>query len=536
MTSHSLKILPLGGLGEIGLNMMVLECEGECLIIDCGLMFPDTQSLGVDVVIPDYKSILQKNIKAIVITHGHEDHIGALPFFLQDVQKPIPIYAPRFARELILQKLKGAHDKHVKVKTVKDGDKVDVGVFEVEFVETVHSIIDSMALFIKTPVGHIFHTGDFKFDPYKKKHKEKIKKIGKQGIHLLFADSTNVEREGASLSEEEIKKNFDKIIAKEKGRVFISSFASNLRRISYLLDLAKKHKRRVFLDGRSMLSNTQIARELGILKSTDIITDNPQEDNLIFIITGSQAEPYASLTRLAYRSHAHIKLKEGDLVILSSRFIPGNERAIHKLLNHVCEQGARVLYGDISDIHTSGHAHRKELKLLHKMIKPRFFIPVHGEYRHLTMHQALAKEVNPRVHSVIAQDGDVIEASKNSLKKIDHIEVSHVFVDSIAGDDLENTILKERRNLSEKGIIFVVVIRNEKTGEVIEGPHLYAKGFLSQKKHEELFEEAKKVAFKYLKQEKSIEELQEEIRIGVRRFFKSRELKRPLVLPIILDI
>src|SRR3989338_8227302 len=313
MTKNAVKIIPLGGLSEIGQNMMVLVYGEDHLIIDCGLMFPDHEHFGVDIIIPDFSYVLDKKITGIVITHGHEDHIGALSHLLKELKTPPPIYAPRFAKALIHQRLEEAGLPTIKIHQIQESTVLHLGKFEVQCFFTVHSIIDSLCLLIKTPAGKIFHTGDFKFDPHLLDHQEKIK---------------------------DIKDNFDKIFAQEKGRIFLSVFASNLQRISNFLELAQKHKRKVYLDGRSMIGNCAIARELGILTKTDmIVSDIPKKDShCIFLITGSQAEPYASLTRLAYGSHAELKLKQGDLVILSSRFIPGNERAIHKLMNNISKQ------------------------------------------------------------------------------------------------------------------------------------------------------------------------------------------------------
>ncbi len=541
----SIRIIPLGGLGEIGLNMMVIECGEDRLVIDCGLMFPDNAMLGIDVVIPNFSYLLRhpaldagsKKISAIFITHAHEDHIGALPFLLKELEDVPPIYAPRFAKELILQRLKEYDFQTPKIIVPEEDENISIGSFQIRFVDVIHSVIDSMGLLIKTPVGNIFHSGDFKFDPHWPRPQKKLKQIGRAGVHLLFADSTNVEREGQSLSEKDIKKNFDKIFSKEKGRIFVSAFASNLTRINNLLELAKKHKRKVYLDGRSMLANTEIARRIGFLQNTDVITDVLTDDNnYLFIITGSQAEPYASLTRLAYKSHANLKLGKGDLVILSSRFIPGNERAIHKVMNHICAQGARILYGEISEIHTSGHAHRDELRQLHKMINPRFFIPVHGELRHLTMHAVLASERVDEKCIQVVRNGDVVKLTEDSLKIVDKVPTSHIFVDRLTGTDLEHVILKDRRSLSEAGIVFVVVLRDEKTGEFTEEPYLFSRGFILQEKHSDLFREAKKKVLSHLDKLKENGEIQEDVRIGLQRFFRERNMKSPLVLPIVLDL
>ena len=535
MTKNAVKLIPLGGLSEIGQNMMVLVYGEDHLIIDCGLMFPDHEHFGVDIIIPDFSYVLDKKITGIVITHGHEDHIGALSHLLKELKTPPPIYAPRFAKALIHQRLEEAGLPTIKIHQIQEGDILHLGEFLVQCFFTVHSIIDSLCLLIKTPAGKIFHTGDFKFDPHLPDHQEKIKKIGDQGIDLLLADSTNIERDGSSLSEKDIKDNFDKIFAQEKGRIFLSVFASNLQRISNFLELAQKHKRKVYLDGRSMIGNCAIARELGILTKTDmIVSDIPKKDaHCIFLITGSQAEPYASLTRLAYGSHAELKLKQGDLVILSSRFIPGNERAIHKLMNNIAKQGARILYGEISDIHTSGHAHRDELRKLHEFIRPRFFIPIHGETRHLHMHAALAQEFLPEESIVIAYNGDVLELTQNSLKKLDHLDLTPNYLDRITGDSLEPIVLRERKKLSETGILIAILVCDKKTLS-LKDIYLYSRGFFSKDKYPHIFEALEKEVCDLYVSHQNETEIEELIRVGLRRSLKHRNLKLPIVMPVII--
>ncbi|MBI2026911.1 MAG: ribonuclease J [Deltaproteobacteria bacterium] len=542
MNKDQVRLIPLGGLGEIGLNMMILEYGESMIIIDCGLMFPESHMFGIEVVIPNFQYVLehQDKLEGIFITHGHEDHIGALPFLLKELREiDVPIYAPQFATELLQHKFserKIKKDVHV----ISDGDIIDASPFQIQFIEMVHSIVDSFALLIKTPAGNIFHTGDFKFDRYLPRPLEKLKEISqKEKIQLLLADSTNVERSDRSLSEFDILENFDEIFAKEQARIVIGVFASNIRRIGNLLELAKKYKRKVYLDGRSMHQYTLIAQRLGILKHADVITDylDPKDPNYVLIVTGSQAEPHASLTRLAYKTHSEIRLREGDLVILSSRFIPGNERAIQKLLNHMSDQGVRILYGDISDIHTSGHAHREELQELHQLLKPAYFVPIHGEVRHLRMHADLAAETIGSKNTLIVKDGDVVEITSKNIKITERVDTSYVLVDSIAGPDLDDTIVKDRRFLSEKGIIFIVIIRDAMDAHVIEGPHIYNKGFLSEAKHSRLFEDIRKRTLSVLrKKQANSEEAAEEVRIHVRRYFKELNLKRPMILPIVLDI
>ena len=536
MAQNSVKLIPLGGLSEIGQNMMVLVSGEDHLIIDCGLMFPDHSLLGVDIIIPDFSYVLDKKITGIVITHGHEDHIGALSYLLKELKTPPPIYAPRFAKALIHRRLEEAGLGKVKIHQTQEGHVLHLGKFEVHCFLTVHSIIDSMCLLIKTPAGTIFHTGDFKFDPYLPDHQEKIKKIGEQGVDLLLADSTNIERDGSSLSEKDIKDNFDKIFVQEKGRIFLSVFASNVQRISHFLELAHKHKRKVYLDGRSMIGNVEIARELGILTKTDmIVSEVPKSPRSIFLITGSQAEPYASLTRLAYESHSELKLKPNDLVILSSRFIPGNERAIHKLMNNIAKQGARILYGEISDIHTSGHAHRDELKKLHQFIKPRFFIPIHGEIRHLHMHASLSAEFLPEKSIVTAYNGDVIELTQNSLKKINHIDLTPIYLDHITGDKLEPEVLRDRRKLSETGIIIAILVCDKKTSS-LKDVYIYSRGFFSKEKYPRIFDALEKEVYALYASHQNDTEIEELIRIGLRRSLKQKDLKAPIVLPSIIKI
>ncbi|MBI5886875.1 MAG: ribonuclease J [Deltaproteobacteria bacterium] len=479
-----LKLIPLGGLGEIGLNMMVVEYGEAIIVVDCGLMFPEDYMLGIDIVIPDI-SYLRRNkekVAAIFITHGHEDHIGALPFVLRELD--VPIYATALTIGLITEKLiEFGLDKSTAFETVRPRDVVSVGPFEVEFIRVCHSIADCCSLAIKTPAGVVIHTGDFKMDqtPVDGEVMDyaRFTEYGSSGVLALLSDSTNVEREGYTPSEREIGTNLDFIIGKAEGRVILAAFSSNIHRIQQVMDAADKHGRKVMLNGRSMVSNVRIARGLGYLKISDgLIVDLKELESIpnqrvLLLTTGSQGEPMSALTRMAMDNHKQLKVRRGDTVILSSKFIPGHEKAISTMINHLYRRGADVIYEKVSEIHVSGHASQEELKLMLNMTKPKYFMPVHGEFRHLVLHTRLAGKVGiPTDNIILAEDGDVVELTHDAASITGRIDSGRVFVDGKGVGDVGAMVLKDRTHLSQDGMVLAVMAINSTTGTLVYGPDI----------------------------------------------------------------
>lgn len=552
----ALKVIPLGGLGEIGMNCMVLEYQDEIIIVDCGLLFSDLDHFGVEFVIPDFTYIKDRKdkVKAYVITHGHEDHIGALPFALKaGIQAPI--YASHFSSLLIRERLKeyGLEDR-VDLRPFKMGERIEFNHFKIETVSVNHSIVDSAALIIDTPLGKVIHTGDFKIDPTpfigQMIDLKKFGKAGDEGVLLLLSDSTNVERHEHSMSESIIYQKFEQLFAAAEGLTIVSMFASNVGRMGQVLELAKRLDKKVALAGRSMEQNVRLGIEAGYLKDVEgqLIglddIDRFPRNQVIVLSTGSQGEHRSALIRVAMGEHSQIQLEPGDLVLMSSKFIPGNEKAIGRMINNLFKQGAEVLYEAVHDIHVSGHATRPELKEMLTLVKPRFFVPIHGEYRHLVHHSQLAKETGiPQENILIAVNGDVIELTPQSCRVIEHLEEPRVLVEGREGNDVSKIVLRERRQMGEKGVVFSLLVRNAETRRVISGPEIISKGLTHESREGWLIEEAKNLVKKVIiEYESGIGErgpqmdLQETIRVELRRFFNANIGKKPIVLPIILDL
>ena len=550
----SLKIIPLGGLGEIGMNCMVLEYEDEILVVDCGLLFSDLDHFGVEFVIPDFSYLVERKdkVKAFLITHGHEDHIGALPFALKAGIKA-PVYASSFTTLLIRKRME-EYGISPDIHTFKMGEEFAFKHFKVKTVSVNHSIVDSAALIIDTPVGKIIHTGDFKMDPTpfygNMIDLHTFGKTGEEGVLLLMSDSTNVERHSHSMSESVVYQKFEQLFAAAQGLTIVSMFASNVGRMGQVFDLAKKLNKRIALAGRTMEQNVRLGQEAGYLQGADkfvISLDDIDEfprNQVIVLSTGSQGEYRSALIRVSNGEHGQIKLEKGDLVLMSSRFIPGNEKAIGRMINNLFKQGAEVLYEAVHDIHTSGHATRPELKRMLEITKPRFFIPIHGEYRHLVHHTALARETGvPPENVITAVNGDVIELTRDSCKVVEHMEESRVLVEGRDGADISKLVLKERRQMGEKGIVFSLLVRNLESRRIIAGPEIITKGLVGENMEGHLIEQAKKLVSKTVAEyEKEVDagsakmDLQETIRVELRRFFNSNLGKKPTVLPIILDL
>lgn len=550
---HPLRVIPLGGLGEIGLNMMVMEYDDTIIVIDCGLMFPEDYMLGIDIVIPDI-SYLRKNkekVKAFVITHGHEDHTGALPFVLRDIKAPI--YGTALTLGLIKQKLEEFNlNKDTEFKTVKPRGKISIGPFEIEFIRVSHSIADGAGLAITTPAGVVIHTGDFKLDQTPVDGEvldyARFSEYGERGVLLLLSDSTNVEKEGYTVSERDVGTTFEEIFSKSAGRIIIAAFSSNIHRVQQVMDVAEKFGRKVLLNGRSMVGNVGIAQELGYLKAPEgLIADLREIDNLppqrvCLLTTGSQGEPMSALTRMAMNDHKQIKVQKGDTVILSSKFIPGHEKAISNMMNHLYRRGAEVIYEKVSEIHVSGHASQEELKIMLNMVRPKYFIPIHGEYRHLVKHSQLAEKVGiAKENIILAEDGDVVEITKDGMSVREKVEYGKIFVDGKGVGDVGDMVLKDRKHLSQDGLVIAILALNEKTGEVIYGPDIITRGLIFEQESAELLEDAKNAVMGALgnintEAKTDCLEVKEEIRKTLRRFFNKTLERKPIILPLILEM
>lgn len=549
----TIRFIPLGGLGEIGMNMMVFESKDDIIIIDCGVMFPEEETPGVDLIIPEISYLLERKekIRGIILTHGHEDHVGALPFVLRQLN--VPIYGTRLTLGLIEPKLREFDllDQTTRI-TLRPRETITLGVFRIEFIRVTHSIVDGVGLGIHTPVGTIVHSGDFKIDPTPVDGElmdlHKFTELGEQGVLLLLSDSTNVEREGYTLSEKEIADTLDKIFAEAKGRIIAATFSSNIHRVQQLVDKAYKYGRSVAVTGKSMTNNVRIAAELGYLnlpENTFVQFNEIQHiaaEQTVLITTGSQGEPMSVLARLAMNEHKQIKIAQGDTVIISARVIPGNEKSIARTINHLFRRGAVVYYETVSEVHVSGHASQEELKLMLNMVRPKFFIPVHGEYRHLFYHTQLAHRVGiPSENTLIAEDGDVIELTPDSIRKIDTVSANRVFVDGKGVGDVGNTVLRDRLHLASDGMFIVVIGINRLTGELVTGPEIVSRGFVFMEEAEDLIAESQEIVkqtlFEIPKESKTEWAMvKSEVTATLRRFLFKRIQRRPMILPVIIEL
>jgi ribonuclease J len=547
------KIIPLGGLGEIGKNMTAIEYKNDIIIIDCGLKFPDEEMLGIDLVIPDI-TYIKKNIdrvRGVFLTHGHEDHIGALPYVLKEVN--IPVYGTKLTLGIVETKLKEHRlsDK-VKLITVKPKDIIKLNNMSVEFIRTSHSIADSTAIAVHTPIGVILHTGDFKVDytPIDGSPIDlaRFAELGKKGVLLMLADSTNVERPGYTMSESTVGETFQKYFASAKNRIIVATFASNIHRIQQIITAAQMYNRKVAISGRSMENIMEVAVNLGYIEadkntiiSIDAINRYPN-DRLVIITTGTQGEPMSALSRMAASEHKKVNIIPGDRIIISASAIPGNEKLISGVINQLFKKGAEVIYEALADVHVSGHACQEELKLMHTLVKPKFFMPVHGEYRHLKQHADLAMKLGmPSKHILIADNGDVVELSRDSIRKNGTVVSGQVFVDGLGVGDVGNIVLRDRKHLSQDGILTVVVTIEKESGSVIAGPDIISRGFVYVRESEDLMEEAKELVRDVLKdcEEKHITEwanIKSNVKEVLRTFLYEKTKRKPMILPIIMEI
>ncbi len=546
-----LKIIPLGGLGEFGLNMMLIEYAGSAIAIDCGLMFPGADLLGIDVVIPDVNYLLEhrEKLKAIVLTHAHEDHVGAVPYLLKHFA--VPIYGTRLTLGLLANKLT-EHDleDRADIREITAGQPWEIAPFQLEGIRVTHSLMDCLALAIETPVGTVIHTGDFKIDNTPMEGEmfdfQRFAAYGEKGVLLLLSDSTNVERTGYTPSERSVGKNLEQIIKDSPGKVLVSTFASSIPRIQQVIDISEACGRRVVLSGRSMIRNSQVAADLGYLhlpRGFMLENERWQElppDRLTFLTTGSQGEPLSVLHRVALDDHKSIKLASGDTVILSSKFIPGNEKTISNLINYLYRRGAEVYYEKISEVHVSGHASQEELKTMLQLTRPRYFVPIHGEYRHLVRHRRLAQAVGVlEENCFILEDGDVLELNGHGAKKVDSVPVGRVFVDGKGVGDVGDVVIRDRRHLSEGGMVLAVMAIHQQSGELVAGPDIISRGFMRAEESEEILEQARKVVLETLNSTNwetrtDPAELKEEVRKALRRYFRKNLERHPVVLPYII--
>ena len=548
----TLKIIPLGGLGEFGLNMMLVEYGDSAIAIDCGLMFPGADLLGIDLVIPDVSYLIERRdkLKAIVLTHAHEDHVGALPYILEHFS--VPIFGTRLTLGLLANKLR-EHDLEdtVDVRQITAGAPWDVAPFRIEGIRVTHSLMDCLALAVETPVGTVIHTGDFKIDNTPMEGEmfdfQRFAAYGEKGVLLLLSDSTNVERAGHTPSEREVGTNLEQIIQSSVGKVLVSTFSSSIPRIQQVVDISARCDRRVVLSGRSMIRNSQVAAELGYLDlPRSAMTENDgwqdlPESRLTFLTTGSQGEPLSALHRVALNDHKSIKITPGDTVILSSKFIPGNEKTIANLIDHLYRRGADVHYEKVSEIHVSGHASQEELKIMLQLTRPRYFVPIHGEYRHLVRHRRLAQEVGiPAENCFILEDGDVLELTAQGAQKTTPVQVGKVFVDGKGVGDVGDIVIRDRRHLSEDGMVLAVMAIHQQSGDLVAGPDMISRGFMRAEESEEVLERAKKVVLETLngmnrETRTDPAELKEEVRRALRRFFRKKLERHPVVLPYIIE-
>lgn len=552
---NTLSIIPLGGVEEIGLNSTVFEYSGDIIIIDSGLMFPEEDMLGVDFVIPDFTYILEnkEKVRGIIITHGHEDHTGALPFLLKELYGlDVPVYGTPLTLGLIKEKLTEHRLDTVRLITVKPRDVIQLGAFSVEFVRVTHSIVDGVGLCITTPFGRVVHTGDFKLDPTPVDGQlmdfHRFSEYGENGTLLLLSDSTNAEKGGFTFSEKEVRRAFDDIFTKAKGRIIIATFASNIHRIQQAIDVAAMHGRKVILCGRSIVSNSQIALDLGYLRiprDTWLRLEDLnklKDEEVVIITTGSQGEPMSVLSRIATGEHKHIQVKYGDTVILSAKIIPGNERSIGKIINHLFRRGANVIYEKVSEIHVSGHASKEELKLMLNLVRPKYFMPIHGEYRHLSYHAILAEKVGiPKENIFILQNGDVLEISDSGIAKDSKVNVGRVFIDGKGMGDVEDMVLRDRRRLAHDGIVLVIMAVEKRTGNILSGPDIISRGFIFEDASQDVINDVRELVLNTLKgidreliSDSSL--LQAKLRSTLKKYLRNTMERRPMIMPIIFEV
>jgi ribonuclease J len=556
MADHKLQVIPLGGLGEFGMNMTAIRYADNIIVVDCGMMFPEAELLGVDLVMPDLTFLKenQAQIRAVILTHGHEDHIGAVPYFLSEID--VPVYGTDFTLALVDRRLEEYDlEEEPRFIHVKPKQIVEIGPFKIEFIHVTHSIVSAVALAITTPLGVIIHTGDFKVDPTPTDNElfdlHTLADYGKRGVLLLLSDSTNSDRPGYTESERAVRPRMEEIFNRAERRVVVSCFSSSIHRIQLVLDLAQEFGRRVAVVGRSMVSVTEIAHSLGLLDIPDGILLRPQDamnlppDKVAFLVSGTQGEPMSALSRVAVDNHKHVSVEKGDTVVLSARIIPGNEKAIFRMIDHMARRGADVMYGTMNPpLHVSGHASVEEMKLVLNLVRPRFFMPIHGEYRQLTKHARLADHLRfaGLEETFVMETGDVLEIDHHGARKAGRVPVGRVCIDSGSIDDVvQEVVIRDRRHLSEDGIVLPIIAINRHTGRIESLPEIVSRGFARAEDGSTFMQSARQVVAKTLEGSNQEEKtdwgvMKEKIRADLKRFIVKETSRRPLIMPVILEV
>ena len=556
MPDERIQLVPLGGLGEFGMNSMAIRYGDDIIVVDAGMMFPDAELLGVDIVTPDFAYLEQnrERVRALILTHGHEDHIGAVPFLLSEVK--VPVYGTPFTLALVERRLEehglldGAH-----LNKVKPGARVEIGPFSIEFIHVTHSIVSAVALAITTPLGVIIHTGDFKVDPTPTDNElfdlHTLAAYGKRGVLLLLSDSTNVDRPGYTESERAVAPRFEDIFNRADRRLVISCFSSSIHRLQQIVDISAEYGRKVAFLGRSMLNVTEIAHSMGLMHLPDGILLRPQDimqadpAKVVVVASGTQGEPMSALSRIAVDNHKNMSVERGDTVVLSARIIPGNEKGIYRMINHFAKRGADVIYGSMNPpVHVSGHGSVEELKLVLNLVRPRYFVPIHGEFRQLAKHAALAQHLRNvgLEETFVIETGETLEFDRNGARRGEKVPVGRVCIDSGTIDEVvEDIVIRDRRHLSEDGFVLPIIAINKHSGKSETLPEIVSRGFMSFEDGSELLQSARQVVARTL--ESSSEEertdwgvMQEKIRADLKRFLSKETQRRPLIMPVILEV
>jgi ribonuclease J len=556
MSDKKIQIIPLGGLGEFGMNSMAVRYGEDIIVLDAGMMFPDSELLGVDIVTPDFNYLEQNaaHVRALILTHGHEDHIGAVPFLL--AQLSVPVYGTAFTLALVERRLE-EHDllEEAKLNPIKPGDKIDLGSFSVEFIHVTHSIVSSVAIAITTPLGVIIHTGDYKVDPTPTDNElfdlHTLAEYGKRGVLLLMSDSTNVDRPGYTESERAVRPRLEDLFVRAPRRLVISCFSSSIHRLQQILDLAEEYGRKVAFLGRSMISTTEIAHDHGLLTIPNGILLRPQDlmqtapSKSVAIVSGTQGEPMSALSRVAVDNHKSLSIEHGDIVALSARIIPGNEKAIYRMINHLARRGADVFYGTMNPpIHVSGHGSAEELRLVLNLVRPKFFIPIHGEYRQMARHAQLAQHLSHwgLEDTFVLESGETLEIDSAGARKGEPVTVGRVCIDSGTLDEVvEDIVIRDRRHLSEDGFVLPIIAINKHTGRSEGLPEIVSRGFMSMDESSEVLHEARQIVMKTLDTSTAEERtdwgvMQEKIRADLKRYLIKQTSRRPLIMPVILEV
>lgn len=551
--SNKLRLIPLGGLGEIGMNMIVFEYGNDMFAIDCGQTFPDEDLLGIDFVIPDLNYVIENRdrFRGVILTHAHDDHIGALPYLLEEVN--VPIYGTPLTCNVVRERLREFDlDLVVDLHPVEPKERITIGSVEIEFIHVTHSIPSAVALAIRLPFGNIIFTGDYKIDPTPLDDKpfdfQTFARYGEEGVLLLLADSTNIESPGFTKSERAVIEPLDRLFRQAQRSIIFSCFSSSLHRVQVVVDLAIKHKKKIFVSGLNMHRNIRTAAELGVLRiPPDLINDirdvkKTAPEKRVLLMTGSQGEPMSALSRIATGDHKEIDIKAGDIVIMSSRLIPGNENRIYRMINHLFRRGAEVFYSGVADVHVSGHAHREEMRMMIALCQPKYLIPIHGEFRHLVLHKHLGVEMGIDPERIfLLQNGDVVEFDNDGAARGDRIPLSRILVDGFDVGTVDDVVLRDRKHLSEDGMVIVMLVIEQSSSTLVSGPDIVSRGFLYMDENEVFFERCKQAvldAFNACERESKEEwtVVKTEVRRALKKFIKNETGRFPVILPVVLEI